>query len=95
MANFRKNDSNCVSFSAQETEDLFADNSHSLLPQQTQDFFADSLEVPTTDPQEGPSSKKISINCEEYLKDYTSDEISDSDVTPDLDFYINELSNNP
>ena len=60
--------------------------------------------MPTTDPQEGPSNKKISINCEEYLKDYTSDELSDDDVTPDLDFTttsichkndIKELSNNP
>ena len=59
MANYRKSDSNCVSLLAQESEDLFADNSQSLLPEQTQDFFVDSLEVPTTDPQEGPSSKKI------------------------------------
>ena len=56
-----------------------------LLPQQTQDFFADSLEVSTTDPQEGPSSKKSSLYSEEYLKVNTNDESSDSDVTPDLD----------
>ena len=72
MANYRKSDSNCVSFSAQESEDLFADNSQSLLAQETQDFFADSLQLPSTDPKEGPSSQKISINCEGYLKDYTS-----------------------
>ena len=110
MANFRKSDTYCVSFKgttflAQDSDDLFADNSHSLLPQQTQDFCANSLEGPTTDPQEGPSCKKIRINCEEYLKDSsTSDESSDDDVTPDLDFTttsrchktdINELSNNP
>ena len=57
---------------AQDSEDLFGENSMSLAPQETIDLCANSLEVPTTDPQEGPSSKKLRLTCEDYLKDSTT-----------------------
>ena len=65
-----------------------SDNSESLLPQESQDLFADSLQLPSTDPVQEPNSQKHSLYCGEFVKYYTSDEISesDSDVTPDLDF---------
>ena len=66
-----------MSLLAQENPDLFADYSEFLLAQESQDLLADSLKLPCNDPQEGPSSKKISLTCEDYLKDNTSDERSD------------------
>ena len=69
MEHFRKSDIYSVYFNgktvlAQDAEDLFGENSMSLVPQQTIDLCANPLEVPTTDPQEGPSCEKIRINCE-------------------------------
>ena len=111
MENFRKIDTYSVYFNgktvlAQDSEDLFGENSLSLAPQETIDLCANSLEVPTTDPQEGPSCRKMRLTCEEYFKDSTtstSAETSDEDITPDLDLTTissyhktdkNELSKN-
>ena len=93
MEHFRKSDTYSVYFNgktvlAQDSEDLFGENSMSLAPQETIDLCANSLEVPTTDPQEGPNCKKLRLTCEDYLKDSTtsaSAETSDEDITPDLD----------
>ena len=56
------------------------DNSYSLLSQESQDIIAD--------PVQEPSTQEHSLYCGDFVKYYTSDEISesDSDVTPDLDF---------
>ena len=71
--------------------DSDSDNSDSLLPQESQDLFADDLLLPSTDtiiddPLQEASSQKHRLYCEDFLKDDTSDESIDSDVTPDLEF---------
>ena len=67
-------------------------NSESLLPQESQNLFGDDSLLPLTniirdDPLKKESSPKISVTCEEYLKDFTTDESTiDSDPTPDVEF---------
>ena len=69
-----------------------SDNSECLLLQEGQDLFSDEFLLPPTDiirddPLQEESSKKISLTCEEYLKDFTTDESTiDTDPTPDLEF---------
>ena len=74
-------DNNSDSLLPQESQDLF---------QESQDLFADDFLLPPTDiirddPLQEESSPKISLTCEEYLKDFTTDESIDSDPTPDLE----------
>ena len=59
MEHFRKSDTYSVYFNgktvlAQDSEDLFGENSMSLAPQETIDLCANSLEVPTVDSDPKP-----------------------------------------
>ena len=64
------------------------DNSDSLLSQESQDIIAD--------PVQEPSTQQHSLYCGDFVKYYTSDEISesDSDMTPDLDFHTTSNCDN-
>ena len=80
------NNSDCL-LVVQETQDLFQESQD--LFQESEDFFDDDFQFPPTirdDPLQQESSQKISLTCEDYLKDFTTDESSiDSDPTPDLE----------
>ena len=74
---------NSVSLLTQASEDLF---------QESQDLLSDDYLLPVTNSiTEDPlkmetSTPKISLTCEEYLKDSTTDETTiDTDPTPDLE----------
>ena len=72
-----------MSLLTQPSEDLF---------QESQDLLSDDYLLPVTNSitedhlKMETSTPKISLTCEEYLKDYTTDENTiDTDPTPDLD----------
>ena len=74
---------NSVSLLTQASEDLF---------QESQDLLSDDYLLPVTNiitehPLKMEICPKISLTCEEYLNDCTTDETTiDTDPTPDLDF---------
>ena len=73
---------NSVSLLTQASEDLF---------QESQDLLSDDYLLPVTNiitehPLKMETCPKISLTCEEYLKDSTTDETTiDTDPTPDLE----------
>ena len=83
-------DNNSESLLPPESQDFFQESQDFF--QESQDFFSDDSLLPLTniiieDPLKKESSPKISLTCEEYLKDFTTDESTiDSDPTPDVEF---------
>ena len=83
-------DNNSESLLPPESQDFFQESQDFF--QESQDFFSDDSLLPLTniiieDPLKIESSPKISLTCEEYLKDFTTDESTiDTDPTPDLEF---------
>ena len=68
-----------------------SNNNESLFLKESPDLFAEELILPFTDtitdePLQEESGQRISVYCENYIKDGTSDESFDSDLTPDLEF---------
>ena len=66
-------------------------NNKSFLLKESPDLFAEELLLSSTDtitnePLQEESGQRISVYCENYIKDGTSDESFDSDPTPDLEF---------
>ena len=80
-------DNNSESLLPPESQDFFQESQDFF--QEIQDFFSDDSLLPLTniiieDPLKIESSPKISLTCEEYLKDFTTDESTiDSDPTPE------------
>ena len=83
-------DNNSVSLLPPESQDFFQESQEFF--QESQDLFSDDSLLPLTniiieDPLKVESCPKISLTCEEYLKDFKTDESTiDTDPTPDLEF---------